>query len=154
MSLLQEGQTLASTIGSLPKRLKEWESYKLSSESESPVYEWHKLFWGVSMADEEQKWRNAQPPMPVEGTGLRNERQDGDEAMDVDVSVEEDGDDDVIEGCYFLEIDIEDMDFKRIWIRAEYIRIYNALEDLHRTPAYLPVAPAVVITGQPGIGEF
>jgi hypothetical protein len=146
-SLPQEGQTLASTIGSLPKRLKEWESFKLSSESELQPYQFHNMFWGKSMADEEQEWRDAQ------GTGLGNERQGGDEAMDVDVSVEVDGDDDIIEGCYFLEIGIEGFQLPRIWIRAEYVRIYNALEDRHRTPYYPPLAPAVVITGQPGIGE-
>jgi hypothetical protein len=71
------------------------------------------MFWGVSMANEEQKWRNAQPPMPAEGTRLGNERQGEDEPMDVDMSEEEvvseedDDDDDIIEGCHILEIDIK-----------------------------------------------
>lgn len=73
--------------------------------------------------------------------------------MDVDVSEEEDDDDDIIEGCYSLEIGFEDFQFPRIWIRAEYIRIYDALEVCYRTPSYPYMAPAAVITGQPGIGE-
>jgi len=103
------------------------------------------------MADEEQKWRDAQPPMPVEGTGLGNERQSGDEP--VDVSEGEYLDDDIIEGCYSLEIGIKGFNFPRIWIRAEYIRIYDALEDRYRERSYPYLAPAAVITGQPGIGE-
>jgi len=145
MSLLQQslipGPTLASIIGSCPETLTEWESFKLSSKSKLLPVQMH-MFWGVSM----------EPPIPVEGTGLGNERQ-GVEPMDVDVNEEEDLDDDIIEGCYFLEIGIEDFQLPRIWIRAEYVRIYNAIEDRHRTPYYPPLAPAVVITGQPGIGE-
>ena len=105
------------------------------------------------MAHEAKKWRDAQPPMPAEVTGLGRERQGGDETMDMDVNEEEDLDDDIIEGCYFLEIGIKNFEFPRIWIRAEYIRIYNALEDRYKKPSYPYLAPAVVITGQPGIGK-
>src|SRR6266576_1064273 len=78
MSLLQEyGSALASIIGSRSEKLTEWERFKLSSES-LPA-QLHAMFWGKSMADEEQKWRDAQPPMTVEGTGLGNERQGGDD---------------------------------------------------------------------------
>ena len=147
--LLQEnGPSLACIIGSRPEKLTEWELFKLPSES-LPA-QLHVMFWGKSMAHEEQKWRDAQPPLPVEGTGLGNER---DEPMDVDVSEEEDLDDDIIEGCYSLEIGIKGFEYPRIWIRAEYIRIYDALEDRHRKPSYPYLAPAAVITGQPGIGE-
>ncbi|KAK2462507.1 hypothetical protein APHAL10511_005477 [Amanita phalloides] len=105
------------------------------------------------MADEEKKWRDAQLPISVEGAGLGNERQGGDEPMDVDVSEEEESDGDIIEGCYSLEIDIMDFEFPRIWIRAEYIRIYDALEAHYRKSAYPYLPSAVVITGQPGIGK-
>ena len=102
------------------------------------------------MADEEQKWRNAQSLMPVEGSRLGNERQGGYDPMDVDVSEEED---DVIEGCCFLELDNEDLNISNIWIRAEYIRIYNALESCLEScyQKAFKRAPAAVITGQPGI---
>ncbi|KAF8340043.1 hypothetical protein F5887DRAFT_453795 [Amanita rubescens] len=150
--LLQEnGPSLASVVGSPPT---EWEPFKASSKSRPAQF--HAMFWGKSMANEEPKWRDAQPPsMPVEGTELGNaERQGGDEHMDMDVSEEDDDDDDdIIEGCYSLEIGIKGFEFPRIWIRAEYIRIYNALEDRYRMPSYPYLAPAVVITGQPGIGE-
>ena len=148
MSLLQgSGSTLESIIGSRPwtEWLTHWKSFKLSSSSlsgdvfsEAAPVQFYDKFWGKSMADEEQKWRNVQSPSstPVEGY----------EPMEVDVSEE---DDDLIEGCCFLELDIEDINFSRIWIRAEYIRIYNSLENQRGFNS----APAAVITGQPGIGE-
>jgi hypothetical protein len=107
-------------------------------------------FGGKSMADEEQKWRNAQSPTPVEGSRLGNERQGGYEPMDMDSDVSDSEEEvDVIEGCCFL--DIKEFKIPSIWIRAEYIRIYDALEPCYQK-AYMR-APAVVITGQPGIGE-
>jgi hypothetical protein len=153
-ALQENGSTLASIVGSLPKWLAEWELFKLSTESSVKLYSsalplrMHAKFWGKSMADEKQKWLNAQSPTPGEGSSLGNELQG--EAMDVDVS-EEDEDDDIIDGCHFLELDIESLNIPRIWIRAEYIRIYDALETFYQYPRRR--APAAVITGQPGIGE-
>jgi hypothetical protein len=153
-ALQENGSTLASMVGSLPKWLKEWESDKLSPESSYKLYspyplQMHAKFWGKSMADEEQKC-NAQSPTSMEGSSLENELQG--EAMDVDVTVSEEDQDDIMDGCYFLELDdIEDLNIHRIWIRAEYIRIYDALEAFYQYPRRR--APAAVITGQPGIGE-
>ena len=147
MSVLQaSGSTLKSIIGSRPQVLKEWESS--GSFTELLPVQLHVKFWGKSMADEEQKWRNAQSATPMEGSRPGNECQGGYEPMDADVS--EEGDD-VIEGCCFLELDNEDLDISSIWIRAEYIRIYDALESCYQNA--FKRAPAVVITGQPGIGE-
>ena len=73
--------------------------------------------------------------------------------MDEGVNEEDESDDDIIEGCHFLKIDIEDFKYPLIWVRAEYIRMYNALEAHYRVPVCPYLAPAVIITGQPGIGE-
>ena len=82
-------------------------------------------FWGRSMAIEEQEWGK---------------------------SMGESLDDDVIPGCYLL--DLGD-DFSKIWIRADYVRIYDFVEAYYKTnPAPSHRAPAVVITGHPGVGEF
>ena len=146
MSGLQKpGLTLASIIGSRPEVLTEWESFKHRNDLLPAL--WHAKFWGKSM---EQKYHDAQLPMPVEQSGLGSEGRHGDERMDVE---EEDLDDDVIEGCHFLEIDMEGFAYPKIWIRAEYIRIYDALETHYQTPSYPNLAPAAVVTGQPGIGE-
>jgi hypothetical protein len=151
MSLQESGLLLASVIGSRPEVLKEWEPFKSSSDS-LPA-QWHEKFWGKSMAEEEQKWRDAQLLKPLEGSGLGNEPWGGDESMYMGMSEAEGLDDDVIEGCYSLEVDIEGFAYPRIWIRAEYIRIYNALESHYAEPSYPYLAPSAVITGQPGIGE-
>lgn len=96
-----------------------------------------------------------QPPMPAEGSGLGNERRGGDDSpMDVCMSEAEDSDDDVIKGCHSLEIDIERFPYRKIWIRAEYIRIYDAIETFFKQSLYPGgLVPAAVITGQPGIGQ-
>lgn len=61
--------------------------------------------------------------------------------------------DDINPGCYFLEIGIDGLEYPWIWIRADYIRIYDALEIHYPRPTCPYRAPAAVITGGPGIGE-
>ncbi|KAF8624106.1 hypothetical protein AX15_006042, partial [Amanita polypyramis BW_CC] len=56
---------------------------------------------------------------------------------------EEGSGDDIIAGCYSLEIGIEGFPLPRIWIRAEYTRIYDALEARYRMPVYPYKASAV-----------
>jgi hypothetical protein len=105
------------------------------------------------MAIEERAWLSTQP-------GRRgDEDQDGTDALDVDVheSIDEDSemdmDDEYISGCYLLDVAV--LMNRKMWIRAEYIRIYNAIE-IHykKNPAPSYRAPSAVITGQPGVGQF
>jgi hypothetical protein len=144
MSVPQEsGLSLASVVR-IPARMGTWPKL----DDEESLAQLHAKFWGKSMAEEEQEWRNAQSPIPAIGD-YGDEGQDRDERMDVDL--DEDGD--IIRGCYVL--DIEGLGFSKIWIRADYIRIYDYLE-IHYKKRAVPAgrAPAGVITGQPGIGEF
>ena len=105
----------------------------------------HAKFWGKSMAVEEQEWRSGQSGDPARA---RHEDQDEDDPMDEDV----DEDDDIIPGCYLLDLG---MNVPKIWIRADYIRIYDFLEDYYNeSPEPSFRAPAAVITGQPGVGQF
>ena len=100
------------------------------------------------MAIEEQEWSREQS---------RNPSMDGDDHMeeDVDDGLDEGSetymDDDVIPGCCFLDVG---GDFSKIWVRADYIRIYDFLE-AHYKKSLAPSfkAPAAVVTGQPGIGQ-
>ena len=153
MPLQENESTLASIISSDLEELTQWKSFKLPLKLRLLPAQFHKMFWGTSMADEEQKWCDDQPPMPAEGAGLENKFQGGGEPMDVDVSEEEELDDDIIEGCHFLEINIKGFQHPRIWIHAKYIQIYNTLEACYQAPVYPYLASAVVITGQPGIGK-
>jgi hypothetical protein len=108
------------------------------------------------MAVEEQQWLSTQPHV----TGRRgDENVDGTDTMDEDVneSIDEDSemdtDDDYISGCYLLDISL--LRNRKMWIRAEYIRIYNFLEAHYKKdPAPSHRAPAAIVTGQLGVGQF
>src|SRR5882762_10803917 len=73
----------------------------------TPLALFHKKFGGKSMKDEESGWRKSQ---------IRID-QDVDEITDVD--------DDIISGCYVLDISIPRMPVSHLWICANYIRVFN-----------------------------
>ena len=124
----------------------------------------HARFWGKSMKDEEEEWRKAQPHIEgqpededesrYEGKGKgRMIDEDEDEAMDEDELEGEatDEDEDAIPGCYPFIVGIEGM---TVWIRADYIRIFEALQDFYEKAAKQSGrTPSAVVTGQPGIGK-
>ena len=124
----------------------------------------HAKFWGTNMAAEEQQWLNAQQTSPATGSefGLRD--QEGEKHVDavdnevVDETMDEattmDPDDDIISGCYMLDIDIKGLRLSKLWIRAEYIRVFNFVNVYYDRPTVAGKAPCVVVTGQPGIGEL
>jgi hypothetical protein len=67
---------------------------------------------------------------------------------------EADEDDDVTPGCYVLDIGIRGIVPSRLWIRSDYIRIYDALQGFYEEVVNPDNrAPSAVVTGQPGIGE-
>jgi hypothetical protein len=94
------------------------------------------------MTDEEREWLNAQP---AKGSEFGLEDQEGEERMygvvDEKMGVDEttvpdetmdeaattDPDDDIIPGCYMLDIGIDGIQFSKFWIRAEYIRVFKFL---------------------------
>lgn len=74
--------------------------------------------------------------------------------MGVDVDVD-DVDDNIIPGCYAFNIDVEGLELSKIWIRADYIRVYNSLDSLRDvTTASIFQRVGAILTGEPGIGEF
>ena len=60
------------------------------ADDETPLALFHKKFWGKSMKDEESEWRKSQPEIRID--------QDQDEITDMD--------DDIISGCYILDISV------------------------------------------------
>jgi hypothetical protein len=130
-------------------------------DDDEPLALFHAKFWGKSMAEEERDWRNTQLPISAIG-GEFGDEDHGDKRMDeigddvMDEGTGTDLDDDIIPGCYMLDIDIdqwEDLPSQRIWIRADYIRIWDELTDHYNTYPSKGRAPAAVLTGQPGIGK-
>jgi hypothetical protein len=160
------GSTFASIV-EIPSYKQPWPILN----ERKPLARLHAKFWGKNMADEEQQWLNAQQASPATGNefGLRdqeeeermdvvdNEKMVVDETAVVDETMDEattmDPDDDIISGCYILDIGIDGL-FSKLWIRAEYIRVFNSVKAYYDKPTLVPGAPCVVITGQPGIGEL
>ncbi|KAJ3510252.1 hypothetical protein NLJ89_g4784 [Agrocybe chaxingu] len=127
--------TFSSIVDSLESH--SWLLLPLSS----PHARFHDNFWGKSMEDERNAWRQSEGLPPLD-----------DEA--------DDGEVDILPGCYALKIGIPGFGYTSIWLRAEYIRIFNVCEeyfaeitgrqakkDSSRRP------PSFVISGQPGIGK-
>lgn len=110
------------------------------------------------MADDEQDWRNTQSPIAsTERIGGDSDRMDEFEGKGSDDSPQEDHaanqdadseDDDIIPGCYMLNMS----SVGRFWIRADYIRIFDGIEEFFnsKTPPFRP--PSVVVAGQPDTG--
>jgi hypothetical protein len=157
------GSRLADVIGSPDigeghaKIFADWTSNLLPNDL--PLSRLHAKFWGKSMVDDEHEWRKSQPVAEEcmdDGedalmAGIEDEvmeATDGDEE-----EAEDEEDEDLIPGCYFLDMSVAGIE-PSIWIRADYIRIYDRLEAHYAKVGSRGRAPAAVLTGQPGIGEW
>ena len=90
-----------------------------------PLAQFHTKFWGVQN---------------TEGDDIE---------IDHSTAVE----DDINAGCYILDIDIPSIK-EKIWVRADYIRMFKFAEEFYAENTSKSLSPCLVITGQPGIGEF
>jgi hypothetical protein len=155
--LMPSPQVSASRLSSVV-RFPSMEQWEAIDNDESPAL-FHAKFLGKSMANEEEEWSSSQPPIADIGSELEGKELDGERPIGKAVDGKTDGDrtdldsDDIIAGCYMLDIGIDDFPFPKIWVRADYIRIFNYLQAYYDWPRAHNVAPAVVITGQPGIGK-
>ena len=66
---------------------------------------------------------------------------------------EGDGDDDIGPNCHVLNIGIPTLGPTKLWIRNEYVRMYKHCENHLETNRNEFKSPAMVVTGQPGIGK-
>jgi len=137
---MSDSSSLASVVR---VKFRKWQ--KLADKY--PLALFHARFWGKNMKDEEEEWRKAQPQIegqPEDKDGGRYEGkgkgrvidEDEDEAMDEDgfegEATDEDEDEDVIPGCYPFSVGIEGI---TVWVRADYIRIFEALQDYYEKTA-------------------
>jgi len=60
--------------------------------------------------------------------------------------------DEISPRCYVLDICIRGVEDK-IWVRADYIRMFEFAEKFYAESLSNPQSPCLVITGQPGIGK-
>jgi hypothetical protein len=63
-------------------------------------------------------------------------------------------DDDVGPECHLLDVGISDPGRWKIWVRKEFIRMYKRCKDHLETNRQGSQSPSLIVTGQPGIGEF
>ena len=113
---------LETVVGSDPRHIADWNSLK--APPHAPLAQFHKKFWGIK-----------------EEAGLSN-----------NVEIDDSTDDEIHPGCYVLDINIRGVELKKIWVRADYIRMFKYAEKFYADNLF--ESPCLVITGQPGIGEF
>jgi hypothetical protein len=130
-----------------------WRDVKLSDSSR--FSQLHSRFWGKSMEMEERHWVQNNPSIPKAYSQGAKMDVDGDTDSDTDAeeNFDRNSDDDFIPGCHVL--DTAPFPEGKIWIRAEFIRIFDyILKYFERDDGALDDSPkAVILTGQPGIGE-
>jgi hypothetical protein len=96
------------------------------------------------MGEEEEAWRAQNAEMLDAHLADSEESED---TVDDELS-------DYRRGCYALSFgENRILSFAKIWIRAEYILLYDAIEQHYAETARSPKTGAVVLTGQPGTGE-
>jgi hypothetical protein len=123
--------TLASVVKSAA--LAQW----IPLTSDDPQYQLHAKFWGKESEEEREQRRafSEGESMQVDDRNMENE---------------------MGPGCYVLDIGVDTIGCsQQIWIRQDYIRIYEHCERYYLKVANIksPRPPSVVITGQPGIGK-
>ena len=74
----------------------------------------------------------------------------------VDDDIDDDQvDDDVGPECHVLRIDVPSIGWSSIWVRKEYLRMYrHCVEHFEPGRHSQFMSPSLIVTGQPGIGEF
>lgn len=116
--------------------------------------EFHAVFWGKSMDDEEREWLDLKAQSRDDSTDDDVIMDDGDDDDTDDTDADTDADGELIPGCYELCICPNPVsDVSKIWIRADYIRVYEYAESRYDLCYRRRKAQAVVVTGPPGIGE-
>lgn len=107
----------------------------------------HAKFWHRSMEAEAREWRETQLEDGLGPMDVDVDKQPGNN----DIKVTEREDNEIDTDCYILQIDIPGLE--QLWIRKEFIQLYNCCDDYLKSDRQDRKPRSVVITGQPGIGE-
>ena len=117
---------LRTVVGSDEQFPVDWDLHK--APPGSPLTAFHKKFWGS--------------------------KEDVGRSDNVEVEDSTADDHDAGPRCYNLDIGIQGFEDK-IWVRADYIRMFEFAEKFYAKSLSNPGRPpCLVITGQPGVGEF
>src|SRR5882672_2777541 len=101
---IQEPDLEFASVVRVASHLPSWQKV---GEDDNPLVQLHSKFWGKTLTCEN-------PSNPPDS-----------EPMDEHMRVDGEVDDDFIPGCAILNIGIDGLPFQKIWIRADYIRIYD-----------------------------
>jgi hypothetical protein len=117
--------TIASVF--IEKRDSSWHKLKRSHR----YYKLQSTFWGKRIEDDAQRWRESHP------------------------DVKDDDDNDIGPDCYALDLGVPRLKSSKLWVRNDYVRLYDYCTTRHGTGPQEAGedARSVVITGQPGVGE-
>ena len=151
MSLIQKPES-GLKLADVVEFVRAAQPWNKIDDGHSRFVEFHAKFWGKSMVDEEQEWLNLRTRSKSHSTDDDVIMDDGyDEDRD---DTDADGDDEFIPGCYELDVSPNPVSrLSKIWIRAEYIRVYKYTESRYDLCYSRGNAHAVVHTGHPGTGE-
>jgi hypothetical protein len=97
-----------------------------------PISQLRSEFWGKNIEEEAKQWRKSHSTVKVDRTN--------------DIGPE----------CYGLDLGIIKFKSSKLWVRQDYIRIYDYCSKRHEEgpSSATEMARSVVITGQPGICVF
>ncbi|KAH9007281.1 hypothetical protein EDB86DRAFT_2870989 [Lactarius hatsudake] len=167
MMLRHSGDTLTmarqNTFSSIVRsNLQNLETRLFKLDPEDELTELHAKFWPASLPDEpisaggdgDEDMGQEEDESEAEaedGDGGENEDKDGGEDEDEDEDEDDDDDDDET-GCFTLDLSTTIIGLK-LWVRKEYIKIYDVCNEYLKSATNEDGPLSVVITGQPGIGE-
>ncbi|KAI0248219.1 hypothetical protein BJV78DRAFT_1239036 [Lactifluus subvellereus] len=112
-----------------------WAALKLPGNH--PLSQLRDKFWNYSVEQEQIEWRRNHP----EGETMKVDQDDESIASEIGP------------GSYPLDLGIKGLEQSKLWIRQDYIRIYNYCQQFYDKLGGDDLPPSVVITGQPGIGK-
>jgi hypothetical protein len=86
-------------------------------DDNKPLTLFHWKYWDKSIEAEEAEWHNAQSKNEHKQQYWQGQ----------DLYIEDEESEDLVPGCYFLDMDIKGLPVLSLWIRVNYIHIYEVL---------------------------
>jgi len=112
------------------------------------------------MVEEEEEWKLNNPRAADDDSDNDSDSDNDNDEDDEDEDDYDEDEDDYYEfeigpGCCALDFGIENFERSKLWVRRDYLQIYKYCGKHHDKAKNFSgrVAPSVVITGHPGVGE-
>lgn len=122
-------------------------------EEDSRFSRFHAKFWGRGTDDDAALDSKTQSRNHSAGDVTMDDASGDTDDTDADADSDSDADDELTSGCHELDVSPNPIsDEPKIWIRADYLRIYKCVESRYDLCYKRCKAQSVVLTGQPGNG--